>query len=75
MGIALAFIMLAIINSPSPEAKADTRFFDLSKDGGVSHEISKVDAMKKLLTSDNKANILKCNDVEMDSRRGTIRNK
>jgi hypothetical protein len=74
MGILIAFLMFAVLANNTP-AKADAKFFDVSKDGGVSKEITKVDAMKKLLATDNKANIYKCNDVELDQRRGTIRNK
>ncbi len=38
-------------------------------------EVTKFEAMKILLASNNKENILKCSEQYMDERRGTLKNK
>lgn len=40
----------------------------------IGSEISKIEAMKQLLTTDNKAQVYKCVLVEL-SKKGTVKNK
>ncbi len=73
MGIAIAFIMIAVISNNS---KADTRFYEVNHSGNISKELGgKGDALVALAKSNNSASIMKCQDVELDRKRGTIRTK
>lgn len=65
-----ALILLLALASASVHAAEGEHYIQ----GRAKGELTKIQAMKALLTTDNKAEIYKCVQVELSSK-GTVKNK
>lgn len=64
---------LAVLLALATAAQAETKFYKGS--GPTKTEITKGEAILTLAQSKNKDSVVKCTDVELDMRKGTIRNR
>jgi len=52
---------------------SNSKYFSVN--GSTVREITKVGALKELITTDNKAQVMRCVSVRIDQERGTLKTK